>query len=74
MGVKTLWKKSLCDFKDEDRVLLHSLPDKNVVVDTSAWVHKIDGIHEVAYALTYVPVYPHIAIKHSFAAKHRALK
>lgn len=73
MGVKELWRKALGDFRDEELTNIESLPDKNVVVDTSAWVHKLDGIHEVAYARTSEPVYPHVAIRHSIAAKRRAL-
>ena len=73
MGVKELWRKALGDFRDKDLVLLESLSDKRVVVDTSAWVHKLDGIYEVAYARTSTPIYPHCTLKYSFAAKNRAL-
>ena len=50
MGVKELWRKALSDFRDKDLVLLELLSEKRVDVDTSAWVHKLDGIYEVAYA------------------------
>lgn len=55
MTVKQFWKKDLREFSDEDRKVLHSLRDKRVVVDTSAWVHQLDGIEEIKYARTFVP-------------------
>ena len=71
--MKELWKKALGDFKEKDLVLLELFLDERVVVDKSAWVHKLDDIYEVAYAHTSTPIYPHCALKHSFAAKNRAL-
>ena len=73
-GVKNLWRKSLGEFRKEELTKINSLPDKRVVIDTSAWVHKFDGVHEVAYARTSNPRYPHHAIRHSFSAKVRVLK
>lgn len=62
MGVKELWRKALGDFRNEDVTMIDKLKDESVVVDTSAWVHKLDGIFEVAYARTSVPIYPHIVL------------
>ncbi|KAL9188999.1 hypothetical protein ACHAXT_011489 [Thalassiosira profunda] len=74
MGVDDLWRAGLGDFRKEERQLIKDLPDKRLVIDTSSWVHKLDGIHEVAYARTCTPRYPHIILKHSFAAKVKALQ
>jgi len=74
MTVKSFWRDILGTFRDEDRVEIRSLPDKRVVVDTSSWVHKFDGVWEVAYARTSSPTYPHHALRHSFSGKIRALK
>ena len=74
MGVKNLWCKALGIFREQDVVKLDSLADKCVVIDTSAWMHKLDTIHEVAYAWTSSPVYAHYIIKCNFEAKYRALE
>lgn len=75
VGKGDWWIEGLGDFRKEELRLLTSLPDKRVVVDTSSWVHKMDGIFEVAYARTCTPSpYPHTILQYSFAAKVRALK
>ncbi|KAL9189536.1 hypothetical protein ACHAXT_009211 [Thalassiosira profunda] len=73
-GVKNLWRAGLGIFRAEDVVVLASLPDKRIAIDVSAWVHKYDGIWEVAYARTSIPPYPHPAPRRSFSAKVNALK
>lgn len=73
MGIKSFWKKSLGDFRDEDRKLIASLSDKKVAIDTSAWVHTLDGAWDVQYARTSSPKYPHPAIINTFSARHRVL-
>ena len=73
MGVKELWTKALGQFRDEDLRYLHSLADKRVVIDTSAWVHRLDPRHDVAYARSSEPCYAALGVKTSFAAKHRAM-
>ena len=74
MGVKSLWRNSLGNFRDSDRKLISSLSDKRVVIDTSSWMHTQDGIWEVQYARTSKPKYPHPIITRTFAARIRALK
>lgn len=74
MGVKSLWRKSLGNFRDEDRKHISSLSDKRIAIDTSAWMHTQDGIWEVQYARTSHPKYPHPIIIITFAARIRALK
>lgn len=75
VGKGDWWTDALGDFRKEECRFLASLPDKTVVVDTSSWVHKMDGIHEVAYARTCTPTpYPHPILKYSFAAKVKVLK
>jgi hypothetical protein len=54
--------------------LIKDLPNKVLVIDTSSWVHKLDGIHEVGYARTCTPQYPHMMLNYSFAAKVKALQ
>lgn len=73
-GVKYLWKDALGDFREGQFVPLKSLSDQKVVIDVSSWVHKLDGIHEVAYARTSTPVYCHPALIYSFRAKNETLK
>ena len=74
MTVKQFWKQDLGEFREEDRKVLNSLRDKYVAVDTSAWVHQLDGVDEIKYARTSVPPYPHPAIINLFAARHSALE
>ena len=74
MTVKQFWKKDLGDFRDEDRVLIKSLCDKRVAVDTSAWVHQLDTREDdVQYARTSEPRYPHPAVINLFARRYAAL-
>ena len=60
-------------FRSSEPELLDQFKNMTFVVDVSAWVHKMDKVHEVQYARMSTPVYPHSAIKYSFAAKYRAL-
>ena len=73
MGVKQFWKKDLGDFRQEDRKLIASLADKRVAVDTSAWVHLLDGKWDIKYARTSNPPYPHPTIINLFIARYAAL-
>ena len=74
MTVKQFWKKDLGDFREEERVLIKSLCDKRVAVDTSAWVHQLDTKDEdIQYSRTSDPPYPHPAIINLFAGRHAAL-
>ena len=58
---------ALGNFHDEDAMLIASLKDKAVIVDTSRSLMPV----KVAYARTSLAVYPHIAVKYSFGSKHR---
>ena len=73
MGVKQFWKKDLGDFRQEDHKLIASLADKRVAVDTSAWVHLLDGKWDIKYARTSNPPYPHPTIINLFIARYAAL-
>mmetsp|Transcript_40001 Transcript_40001/g.84022 ORF Transcript_40001/g.84022 Transcript_40001/m.84022 type:complete len:171 (+) Transcript_40001:208-720(+) len=73
MGVKSFWKKSLGEFRQEDRKLISSLSHNRIAIDTSAWMHTQDGIWEVQYARTLHPKYPHPIIIRTFAARIRTL-
>lgn len=73
MTVKQFWKKALGEFRTEDRISIELLRGKRVVVDTSAWVHQFDGKHDIQYARTSIPTYPHPGIINVFAARYAAL-
>lgn len=73
MTVKQFWKKALGEFRTEDRISIELLRGKRVVVDTSAWVHQFDGKHDIQYARTSIPPYPHPGIINVFAARYAAL-
>lgn len=74
MGVKGFWKQSLGKFREEGLINIASLPHKRIAIDTSAWMHKLDGIWEIQYARTSKPKYPYPLIITSFSSKIRALK
>ena len=74
MTVKQFWQKDLGEFRKEERQLIQSLEDKRVAVDTSAWVHQYDCVHDVQFARTSNPPYPHPAIVNSFSSRYAALK
>ena len=73
-GVKNMWTDCLGSFREEELISLASIADRTVVIDVSAWVHKMDGVHEIAYARTNDPPYAHPALIHSFDIKVQTLK
>jgi hypothetical protein len=75
IGKSDWWTDTLGDFRKEECCYLASRPGTTVVINTSSWVHKLDGIHEVAYAHTCTPApYPHPILKYSFAANVKESK
>ena len=74
MGIKCFWKTHLGDFREDDRKTIAELPDKCIAVDTSSWVHQLDGIWDVQCARTSTPRHPHPATTNAFVARIRALK
>ena len=74
MTVKQFWQRHLGEFRQEERQVIQSLKDKHVAVDVSAWVHQFDGIHDVQFARTSNPPYPHPAIVNSFSSRYATLK
>ncbi|EJK46761.1 hypothetical protein THAOC_34559 [Thalassiosira oceanica] len=72
-GVKQLWRQALGNCRDSTPLLLKELGGLTFAVDVSSWVHKLDVVHEVAYARTSTPTYPHKAVQYYFLSKHTAL-
>jgi hypothetical protein len=70
MGVHDFWRKVLGNFENLDPIPIQNFRGKRI--DMSLLVHKLDAVHDVAYARTSKPIYPSLLVKLSMKAKNRA--